>query len=248
MESLLSIQNLSKQYGKQTILKHVTLNVAPKEVISVIGPSGAGKSTLLRCINFLERPTEGIYRLANRTFDVKMANAEDVAYMRQNTGMVFQQFNLFREKTAAENITFGLIKVQKKSKEEAEDIAVALLKKVGLTGKENHFPSQLSGGQQQRVAIARAVALNPKVLLLDEPTSALDPEMIRKVLEVVQTLANEGQTMIIVSHEMNFVKRISDRVVFMCDGVIGEEGTAQQIFEHPTTVRTRQFLENILYQ
>lgn len=245
---LLSIQNLVKRFGDQIILKNISIDIFPREVVSIIGPSGAGKSTLLRCINFLERPTEGIYHLDTDQFDVQKASSEDIAYMRRNTGMVFQQFNLFKEKTAKENITFGLIKVQRKSKEDADAIAQQLLEKVGLAGKENYFPAQLSGGQQQRVAIARAVALNPKVLLFDEPTSALDPEMIKKVLEVVQTIANEGQTMVIVSHEMNFVRRISDRVIFMCNGMIEEEGSPDTIFEHPKSGRTKQFLENILYQ
>lgn len=243
---LFRAESLGKSFGKKEILHHIDLTIQKNEVVSIIGPSGAGKSTLLRCINLLERPTSGTIHFGNIQFDAAKPDKKDILYMRQNTGMVFQQFNLFREKTALENISFGLIKVQKKSTDEAESIARTLLTKVGLAGKEDYYPVQLSGGQQQRVAIARAVALNPQIILFDEPTSALDPEMIQKVLDVIQNLAHEGQTMLIVSHEMNFVRHISDRVIFMADGTIEEAGTAEDIFERPKKERTRQFLNSVL--
>lgn len=242
---LLKVQGLGKSFGSKEILKNINIEVKKSEVISIIGPSGAGKSTLLRCINYLEHPTKGNLRLGPVRFEADRAGRKEILYMRQHTGMVFQQFYLFKEMTALENITFGLMKVQGKKKDEAEEIGYKLLDQVGLSGREDAYPVQLSGGQQQRVAIARAVALNPDLLLFDEPTSALDPEMIQTVLAVIQKLAQEGRTMVIVSHEMNFVRRISDRVVFMADGQIAEQGTSEEIFDHPKEFRTRTFFESL---
>ena len=245
-EAILTIEKLNKYFGKKHILKDLELTVRKNEIISIIGPSGAGKSTFLRCINFLEKPTSGDYTFNGRHFKAETLTGDDIIYMRRNTAMVFQQFNRFQEKTAVENITFGLIKVQHYTKNEAEEIAHGLLRKVGLESHAGYYPAQLSGGQQQRVAIARAVALNPKIILFDEPTSALDPEMIGTVLEVMHTLADEGQTMIIVTHEMNFARHVSDQIIFMSDGLIVEKGSPEEIFEHPREIRTRQFLDTIL--
>lgn len=243
---ILEIKNLNKYFGKKHILRNLELTVHKNEIISMIGPSGAGKSTFLRCINFLEKPTDGEYNFNGRSFQAANATGDDIIYMRRNTAMVFQQFNLFREKTAIENIIFGLVKVQHKAPREAEQIALELLKKVGLETHAHYYPAQMSGGQQQRVAIARAVALNPKIILFDEPTSALDPEMIGTVLEVMRGLADEGQTMIIVTHEMNFARQVSDKVIFMSDGTIVESGSAEEVFANPKEKRTRQFLDTIL--
>jgi len=245
-EVLLKVEHLYKYFGKLCTLNDVNLEVHKNEVISIIGPSGAGKSTFLRCLNFLERPEKGHINLGELAVDVAKISNDDILKVRRRTCMVFQSFNLFKEMTAQENIEFGLIKVQGKSQEEANKIALALLQKVGLEDRKDHYPAQLSGGQQQRVAIARAVALNPEIILFDEPTSALDPEMIGKVLDVIRDLAHEGQTMIIVSHEMNFVRKISDRIVFMAEGAIEEIGTPEELFEHPKQKRTQQFLEKIL--
>lgn len=245
-EVLFDIQHLFKYFGKLKTLDDVSLQIHKNEVISIIGPSGAGKSTFLRCLNFLERPEQGIYDFGDLHLDVAKATNEDILKVRRRTCMVFQSFNLFKEMTAQENIEFGLIKVQNKTKAEAEKIATALLKKVGLEDRATHYPAQLSGGQQQRVAIARAVALNPEIILFDEPTSALDPEMIGKVLDVIRDLASEGQTMVIVSHEMNFVRKISDRVVFMAEGAIEEIGTPDEFFDNPKTQRAQQFLAKVL--
>ncbi|WP_186725927.1 amino acid ABC transporter ATP-binding protein [Rummeliibacillus sp. SL167] len=242
---MLEIRDLQKCFGKQQILKNMNLTISKGEVISLIGPSGSGKSTFLRCINYLEKPNKGHFTIGDVSFDAETVKKENISYMRKNTAMVFQQFNLFKEKTARENIELGLIKVHKKTKEEARTISENLLKKVGLEHRKNYYPSQLSGGQQQRVAIARAVALNPQIILFDEPTSALDPEMVGMVLDVIRQFAEDGQTMIIVSHEMNFVKEVSDRIIFMSEGTIIEEGTPKEIFENTKEERTKKFLERV---
>ncbi|ERL20031.1 putative L-cystine ABC transporter, ATP-binding protein TcyN [Acidaminococcus sp. BV3L6] len=244
-DTLLSLQNINKYFGTNHILQNVYLSVAKSQVVSIIGPSGAGKSTLLRCINYLEHPDSGTYLFDGHRFDAAHMSNNDIDFLRLHTGMVFQQFNLFSEMTVLENIVFGLIKVKHMKKEEATEIAHRLLRKVDMEERCKFYPAQLSGGQKQRAAIARAVALSPQVLLFDEPTSALDIEMIGKVLQVIRTLAEEGQTMVIVSHEMNFVKTISDKVVFMADGMVIEEGTPEEIFDHPKELRTKQFFETI---
>lgn len=244
---LLQLQHLNKYFGKQHILKDVDLTVHENEVVSIIGPSGAGKSTLLRCVNYLEKPESGSYAFDEVTFDAAHVKKRDICYMRQNTAMVFQQFNLFHEMTVKENVEFGLLKVKHMKPEQAAAISRELLAKVGMEERADYYPAQLSGGQQQRAAIARAVALDPKIILFDEPTSALDPEMIGKVLDVIRMLAGEGRTMIIVSHEMNFVRKISDQVVFMSDGAVVETGTAQELFENPKEPRTKQFFETLHY-
>lgn len=244
---LLQLQHLNKYFGKQHILKDVDLTVHENEVVSIIGPSGAGKSTLLRCVNYLEKTESGSYAFDGVTFDAAHVKNRDIRYMRQNTAMVFQQFNLFHEMTVKENVEFGLLKVKHMKPEQAAAISRELLAKVGMEERADYYPAQLSGGQQQRAAIARAVALDPKIILFDEPTSALDPEMIGKVLDVIRILAGEGRTMIIVSHEMNFVRKISDQVVFMSDGAVVETGTAQELFENPKEPRTKQFFETLHY-
>ena len=244
---LLQLQHLNKYFGKQHILKDVDLTVHENEVVSIIGPSGAGKSTLLRCVNYLEKPESGSYAFDGVTFDAAHVKKRDICYMRQNTAMVFQQFNLFHEMTVKENVEFGLLKVKHMKPEQAAAISRELLAKVGMEERADYYPAQLSGGQQQRAAIARAVALDPKIILFDEPTSALDPEMIGKVLDVIRMLAGEGRTMIIVSHEMNFVRKISDQVVFMSGGAVVETGTAQELFENPKEPRTKQFFETLHY-
>lgn len=239
---VLRLEGITKSFDTTEVLKGIDVNVEQGDIIGIIGSSGSGKSTLLRCINFLERASSGHITFDEVSFDVSRASKDDIQYMRRHTAMVFQQFNLFTEKTAMENIMIGLTKVQKRSKEEAAETAARLLDKVGLSERKDFFPSQLSGGQQQRVALARAIALNPKVMLLDEPTSALDPEMIGEVLDVIGQLAQERQTMIIVSHEMNFIYQTCNKVLFMDGGVILESGTPEEVFHHSKEERTRQFL------
>ena len=234
---------LHKYFGKLHVLKGINLEVKKGEVVVIIGPSGSGKSTLLRCINRLEEPTSGKIYLDNTEItDPKV----DINKVRQKIGIVFQSFNLFPHLTALENITLAPIKVQKRSKEEAEKVAKELLRKVGLEDKASAYPDQLSGGQQQRVAIARALAMNPEVMLFDEVTSALDPELVKEVLDVMRNLAMEGMTMIVVTHEMGFAREVGDRVIFMDGGKIIEEGPPRQIFSKPKHERTRKFLSMIL--
>ena len=237
------VVELHKYFGNLHVLKGINLEVKKGEVVVIIGPSGSGKSTLLRCINRLEEPTSGKIYLDNTEItDPKV----DINKVRQKIGIVFQSFNLFPHLTALENITLAPIKVQKKSKEEAEKIAKELLRKVGLEDKGSAYPDQLSGGQQQRVAIARALAMNPEVMLFDEVTSALDPELVKEVLDVMRNLAMEGMTMIVVTHEMGFAREVGDRVIFMDGGKIIEEGPPRQIFSKPKHERTRKFLSMIL--
>jgi ABC-type polar amino acid transport system ATPase subunit len=227
------------------VLKGIDLSVAEGEVVGLIGVSGSGKSTFLRCLNFLEAPDEGCIRLGARTIDVSAAKKDDILYLRRNTSMVFQLFNLFKYKTALENVIEGLVVVKKLPVEEARSVGEDLLARVGLGDRMHYYPSKLSGGQQQRVAIARAMSMNPKVLLLDEPTSALDPELIGEVLSVIRQIAKAGQTMIIVSHEMNFIYDISDKVIFLDEGAVLERGTPREIFSSPQNERTRQFLSRV---
>ena len=238
------IEHLNKSFDDTKVLKDVSLNVWPGEVVVVLGPSGSGKSTMLRCINLLETPTAGHILIEDEEITGK--SATDVNKLRRDVGMVFQQFNLFPHLTAKENVMIGQIKVLKKSKEEACAEAMKQLAAVGLADRADFKPAQLSGGQQQRVAIARAVAMHPDVLLFDEPTSALDPELVRGVLDVMRDLAeNSGMTMIVVTHEMGFARDVADRVVFMEGGVVVEQGVPAEVFDHPKNARTAEFLGSI---
>lgn len=240
---MIDAKNVKKSFGKNLVLKGVSLSVKPKEVVVIMGASGSGKSTFLRCLNGLEKVDSGEIYINN----VEIThNKTNLNLVRREVGMVFQHFNLFAHLTVIDNITIGPIKVLGKSKEEAHRLAIELLKKVGLEEKANHYPDELSGGQQQRVAIARALAMNPIVMLFDEPTSALDPEMVGEVLNVMRSLAKEGMTMIVVTHEMGFAREVGDRVVFMDDGQIVEEGTPQEIFTNPKQERTKLFISKIL--
>nr|WP_275975187.1 amino acid ABC transporter ATP-binding protein [Tetragenococcus halophilus] len=234
---------MHKSFDKNEVLKGIDLSVDAGEVVVVIGPSGSGKSTFLRCLNLLEQPTEGTLLFEDNDL---LAKENDIDKLRQKMGMVFQNFNLFPHKTVLENITISPIKVRGQSAEEANKKAHELLDLVGLTDKDDSYPASLSGGQQQRVAIARALAMDPDVMLFDEPTSALDPEMVGEVLSVMKTLAEGGMTMIVVSHEMGFAKEVADRVIFMDDGIVQEEGLPEEIFDHPKNERTQSFLKKVL--
>lgn len=241
-DSMISIQHLSKRFGDNEVLKDVNIEIAKGEVVVVLGPSGSGKSTMLRCINLLEKPTGGhIFIEGKEITDPKT----DVNKLREHVGMVFQQFNLFPQLTALKNVMLAQRKVLKRSKEEAERIAQFELDRVGLGDRADYFPAQLSGGQQQRVAIARALAMEPHVMLFDEATSALDPELVRGVLDVMRSLAEEGMTMVVVTHEMQFAKDVADRVIFMEGGVVVEKGTPDEVFNHPKHERTKNFLGHI---
>jgi polar amino acid transport system ATP-binding protein len=240
---MLNIHNLCKNFGDLEVLKDINLHVDNGEVVCIIGPSGSGKSTFLRCINQLEIPTAGkIYYKGNNLMDKSF----DIRNFREEVGMVFQKFNLFPMKTVLENVMLAPILTKKKNSAEAKQKSLELLSKVGLLDKADVMPSKLSGGQQQRVAIARALAMEPEALLFDEPTSALDPELVGDVLAVMRDLANEGMTMIVVTHEMGFAKEVSDRVVFMADGYIIEEGTPEEIFTSPKEKRTKLFLSRFI--
>lgn len=240
---MIHVNNLHKYFGKNEVLKGVNAHIKKGEVVVVIGPSGSGKSTFLRCLNLLEIPTDGQIKFENIDITSKKNN---INKLREKMGMVFQQFNLFPHKTVLENLTMAPIKVKGLSKEEAEKIAVELLKKVGLEEKRNAYPSSLSGGQKQRIAIARALAMKPDVMLFDEPTSALDPEMVGEVLAVMKDLAEEGMTMVVVTHEMGFAREVGDRILFMDGGNILEEGKPTEIFSNPKEERTKDFLSKVL--
>lgn len=240
---MIEVKNLYKNFGKLEVLKNVSLSVKPNEVVCVIGPSGSGKSTLLRCINLLEQPSSGnIWIDGIKITDPKI----DINRIREDAGMVFQHFNLFPHKNTLENITLALIKIKKLNKIAAEQQAMEMLHKVGLEDKALVYPSALSGGQKQRVAIARALVMHPKVLLFDEPTSALDPEMVGEVLKVMNDLARSGMTMIVVTHEMGFARGVGNRVLFMDNGMILEEGAPEDIFKHAKNERTIAFLSKML--
>jgi len=239
---MIVIKDLHKSFGDLEVLKGVNLHVKPGEVVVVIGPSGSGKSTLLRCINRLEESTSGVVIVDG--YDVNDKRT-DINLVRTEAGMVFQQFNLFPHMTALQNVTLGPVKVRKIPRGEAEKMGHELLEKVGLADKARVYPDQLSGGQKQRVAIARSLALRPKVMLFDEPTSALDPELVGEVLEVMKTLAKEGMTMAVVTHEMGFAREVADRVIFMDEGMIVEESTPQELFGAPRHERTRSFLGRV---
>lgn len=246
---VINLQHIKKSFNGNVVLKDISLSVDKSEVVVIMGPSGSGKSTLLRCITFLEEPDKGVIRLGDReVMAEKLLNKEKkrlIRELRQHTGFVFQQLNLFPHKTALENVMEGPIVIKKMDRQQAKEKAETLLAKVGLAERMNHYPAQLSGGQQQRVAIARALSMEPMVMLYDEPTSALDPELVREVLQVMKGLAKEGMTMVVVTHEMSFARDVADRVVFMDDGVIIEEGTAAQIFNNPKEERTKKFLRDV---
>ena len=239
--SMIEIKNLHKHYGKNEVLKGINQNVEEAEVLCIVGPSGSGKSTMLRCINRLEIPTSGeIY------IDGEPVSEENINEIRKKMGMVFQNFNLFPHMTVLENITCGPVNIKNMDKEAAEKKAIELLERVGLKEKADVYPKSLSGGQQQRVAIARALAMDPEIMLFDEPTSALDPEMVGEVLDVMKNLAKDGLAMIVVTHEMGFAKEVADKVIFMDQGVIVEEGTPEDVLEHPKEERTKSFLSKVL--
>ncbi len=240
---MIKVEKLVKTFGENTVLKEIDLEVTPGEVVVIIGPSGSGKSTFLRCLNLLEQPTGGKITFEGNDL---LAKGVKIDQIRQKMGMVFQSFNLFPHKTVLENLTISPIKVKQLEQAAAEETAKGLLEQVGLAEKADSYPSSLSGGQQQRVAIARALAMDPDVMLFDEPTSALDPEMVGEVLTVMQALAEKGMTMVVVTHEMGFAKEVADRVIFMADGIIQEQGTPEQIFEHPQNARTQDFLSKVL--
>ena len=242
-ETILTVKNLSKSFGELEVLKDINMEIEEGEVISVIGPSGSGKSTFLRCINLLETPNSGTI-----TYEGQVVNepAYDKRKLHQEVGMVFQKFNLFPHKTVLENIMLAPTKIKRGTKEELKAQALELLDKVGLKSKADEFPGNLSGGQQQRVAIARALAMKPRVLLFDEPTSALDPELVGEVLKVMQDLAEEGMTMVVVTHEMGFAREVSNHLIFMEGGYIVEEGDPKEIFANPKNARTKKFLSSVL--
>ena len=242
-EKMIKIEGLVKSYGDLEVLKGIDYEVKEKEVICIIGASGSGKSTFLRCINLLEDITDGAVYIE----DVKVNDPNtNINEIRTEVGMVFQQFNLFPHMTVLDNITISPIKIRKMSKQDAEELAHELLAKVGLSEKATSYPEQLSGGQMQRVAIARALAMKPKIMLFDEPTSALDPEMVKEVLDVMKQLAEEGMTMVVVTHEMGFAREVADRVVFIDGGYLVEEGTPEEIFNNPQKERTKAFLGKVL--
>lgn len=240
---LIETKNLKKSFGKLEVLKGIDEKIYKGEVVSIIGPSGGGKSTFLRCLNLLEIPTEGHVYFEGQELN---QDSTDLDKHRQKIGMVFQQFNVFPHLTVLENITITPMLEKKVSKKDAEKEAMELLKMVGLESKANKYPKKLSGGQKQRLAIVRAMAMHPDVMLFDEPTSALDPEMVKGVLEVIQNLAESGMTCVIVTHEMGFAKKISNRVLFIDGGIIAEEGTPEEVFEHPKNERTKEFLSQVL--
>jgi len=240
---MIKVNNLSKSFGDLQVLKGISTEIVAKEVVCIIGSSGSGKSTFLRCLNLLEEPSGGEIIIEGENI---LDKTVDINKLRQKMGMVFQQFNLFPQKTVIENITLAPIRLKKKTKEEAEKQAMELLKKVGLAEKATAYPTNLSGGQQQRVAIARALAMEPHVMLFDEPTSALDPEMVGEVLRVMKQLAQEGMTMVIVTHEMGFAREVADRVIYIDGGHIVEEGDPRDIFSNPSHERTKSFLSKVL--
>jgi L-cystine transport system ATP-binding protein len=236
---------MRKKFDDKQVLKDINLDITDGEIVAIIGPSGSGKTTMLRCINFLERADDGELTIDNVMVKLHHPSKAGILTTRRKMAMVFQQYNLFKNMNAQKNIEAGLRIAKKTKKEDAEEISLAMLAKVGLLEFAGSYPSELSGGQQQRIGIARAMALNPKIILFDEPTSALDPELVGEVLEVIKKLADEGQTMLIVSHEMNFVRKVADRIIFIDDGLIVEEGTPDDIFLHPQKERTRQFLKTV---
>ncbi|MBT2730851.1 amino acid ABC transporter ATP-binding protein [Bacillus sp. ISL-75] len=240
---MIKVENLYKQFGNNEVLKNISTNIDSGEVVSIIGPSGSGKSTFLRCLNLLETPTQGKVWINNQEITDSKTN---ILKVREQIGMVFQHFYLFPHLSVLENLTYAPMKVKGESRELAEKKARELLARVGLTEKEKAYPNNLSGGQKQRVAIARALAMEPKLMLFDEPTSALDPEMVKEVLNVMKDLAQSGMTMAIVTHEMGFAREVSDRIIFLDEGVLLEEGSPDEFFNNPRTSRAKDFLEKVL--
>lgn len=243
---MIELKNIEKSFGKHKVLNGVSLHVEDGDVVVILGASGSGKTTLLRCVNFLGRADDGELTIGEKHVDFKKATRKDILEIRRKTAYVFQNYNLFLNKTALENVMEGLVTARKVPKDKAQKIAKEALDKVGLSDRYDYYPSQLSGGQQQRVGIARAVALAPEVILFDEPTSALDPELVGETLDIIKKVAKTGITMIVVTHEMSFAQDVANKVVFMADGVIVEEGTPETIFRNPKDERTRQFLKRIL--
>ncbi|MBD1223103.1 amino acid ABC transporter ATP-binding protein [Virgibacillus halodenitrificans] len=240
---MIKVDNVSKSFGENAVLKNISTTIKQGEVVAVIGPSGSGKSTFLRCLNLLEQPTAGDICINETMITSSKVNKLEI---RKNIGMVFQHFHLFPHMTVLDNVTYAPKKVKNMKKTEADEIGKSLIAKVGLTDKETAYPNRLSGGQKQRVAIARALAMEPNIMLFDEPTSALDPEMVKEVLDVMKDLADSGMTMVIVTHEMNFAKEVADRVLFLDNGMLVEEGKPESFFAKPQTVRAQNFLEKIL--
>lgn len=242
---MIKVEHLNKSYGDNKILKDLNFTVNKGEVVSIIGTSGTGKSTFLRCLNYLEKPDKGIITIGEVSLNVEDATKQDIEKLRLKSAMIFQNYNLFLNKTVMQNVTLPLISTKRYKKKEAEEIAIQVLNKVGMANKIDSYPITLSGGEQQRVSIARSVASSPEVLLFDEPTSSLDPSWKQEVLEVIRSLADENYTMIIVTHEMEFAKEVSDKIVFMSDGIIEEEGTPNQIFKNAKSEKTKKFLAKI---
>ena len=241
----LEVRGVSKRFGDLEVLKGIDLTVEQGDVVAILGPSGSGKTTLLRCVNFLERADGGELVFDGERFDLGRMNKKDILCLRKKTAFVFQNYNLFLNKTALENVTEGLVTARKMPKAKAAAKAERALERVGMLERKDHYPSQLSGGQQQRVAIARALATDPEIIYFDEPTSALDPELIGEVLSVMRTLAEEGMTMLVVTHEMNFARNVSTKVIFMEDGRVLEEGPSKEFFARPKEERTRAFLRSL---
>lgn len=243
---MIELHNVHKKFGHNEVLKGIDLNVSKGEVVAILGPSGSGKTTFLRCINFLERADEGTLVIDGDTIDLRHATKEEILSVRRKTAMVFQNYNLFKNKTALENVMEGLVTVRKVPVDEAMKIAKSNIEKVGLSDRMDYYPSQLSGGQQQRIGIARAIALNPEVILFDEPTSSLDPELVGEVLSTIRDVAREGRTMIIVTHEISFARDVANHVLLIDNGVVVEEGVPDEILTNPKEERTKKFLERIL--
>lgn len=243
---MIELHNVHKKFGHNEVLMGIDLNVSKGEVVAILGPSGSGKTTFLRCINFLERADEGTLVIDGDTIDLRHATKEEILSVRRKTAMVFQNYNLFKNKTALENVMEGLVTVRKVPVDEAMKIAKSNIEKVGLSDRMDYYPSQLSGGQQQRIGIARAIALNPEVILFDEPTSSLDPELVGEVLSTIRDVAREGRTMIIVTHEISFARDVANHVLLIDNGVVVEEGVPDEILTNPKEERTKKFLERIL--
>ncbi|MBM7834281.1 amino acid ABC transporter ATP-binding protein [Clostridium sardiniense] len=243
---MIKVKGLKKNFKKLEVLKDINLEVKTGEVVVILGPSGSGKSTFLRCLNYLEKPDSGEISIGDVNINVENVSKKDIANLRKQSAMVFQHYNLFNNKTVLQNVTEALLVVKRLNKDEAIKIALNTLKKVGMEDKKDVYPGTLSGGQKQRVSIARAMAINPNVILFDEPTSALDPELVTEVLNVIKDLAKEHRTMIIVTHEMSFARDVGDRIIFMSDGVVVEEGTPDEIFKFPKNDRTKQFLSRFV--
>lgn len=240
---MIQVENIHKKFDQNEILKGIDLTINQGEVVVIIGPSGSGKTTFLRCLNFLERADKGYLKIGDQQVDFEKVSKKEILDIRKKTAMVFQQYALFSNRTALENVIEGLVIARKVPKKEAAEKGRDLLAKVGLEGKEDHYPHELSGGQQQRVGIARALALNPEVILFDEPTSALDPELVGETLEVIKDVAQSGSTLVIVTHEMQFAYEVADRVIFMENGVIVEQGTPEEVFDYTQEERTQNFLK-----